>query len=282
MRFPIAPVVRPRDLAGASNGKLPASILKSVKPNPSWQMHHIAARAWEAMRAAAWSAGIKLSVSGNPYRSYERQVQLFNQRYTSTFTAGVNTRQDVRVWDGKMYYKRLGVAAVAVPGTSNHGWGLAVDTAIDADGDLGFEWPTKSIDQSAINWLLANASKYGFSWELQSEPWHLRYVLGEIVPQAVLDFENPPTNPVFDPENGKFALWPLANKASLRINSKGDMVKYLQGVLKTKAGQNINVNGVFDAQTEIAVKNIQRFFGLTVDGWVGKQTWTAVDKLAAA
>lgn len=282
MRYPIAPVVRPSDLTGTTNGKLPSNLLTPVKPNEKWQMHHVAARAWEAMRSEAWKDGIKLSVSGNPYRSYDRQAELFNQRYTSTFTPGVNTQQDQRVWNGKRYYKRLGVAAVAVPGTSNHGWGLAVDTAIDADGDLGFEWPPKSIDQNTINWLLANAAKYGFSWELQSEPWHLRYVAGNNVPQAVLDFENPVEQlPVFDPENGKFSLWPLGQKQKISLGSSGDVVRYLQGVLKNKAGQNISVNGVFDQKTDDAVENLQRFFKLKVDGLVGPQTWGIVDLLAS-
>jgi len=34
--------------------------------------------------------------------------------------------------------------------------------------------------------LAANATKFGFSWEvLPSEPWHLRYVAGDNVPEAV-------------------------------------------------------------------------------------------------
>jgi LAS superfamily LD-carboxypeptidase LdcB len=36
-----------------------------------------------------------------------------------------------------------------------------------------------------LDWLLKNAHLYGFSWEVQSEPWHLRYVAGDDVPEAV-------------------------------------------------------------------------------------------------
>lgn len=37
-----------------------------------------------------------------------------------------------------------------------------------------------------LAWLAANATKFGFSWEvLPSEPWHLRYVAGDDVPEAV-------------------------------------------------------------------------------------------------
>jgi LAS superfamily LD-carboxypeptidase LdcB len=34
--------------------------------------------------------------------------------------------------------------------------------------------------------MLKNADDFGFSWEVQSEPWHLRYVAGDKVPAAVL------------------------------------------------------------------------------------------------
>lgn len=288
MTYPVAPLVRPADLNGTTNGQLPARLLKPVNPNTQWHMHHIAARAWEALRAAAWANGIKLSVSGNPYRSYQQQVNLFNQRYTNTYNAGINTLQDQRTWNGVKYYKRLGVAAVATPGTSNHGWGLAVDTAVDSDGDLAFEWPVKNIDQAAINWLLANAAKYGFSWEIQSEPWHIRYVTGDKIPAAVLEFERAggvnvtPSAPVFDPAKGQWGTWPTKVKPVARLGSTGDHVKYLQGVLKAKAGQNVTIDGNFGPQTDTAVKNLQRFFKLTVDGVVGPQTWKTVDWLATA
>lgn len=287
MTFPIAPVIRPADLTGQNNGKLSSTLLRPVNPNKNWQMHHLAARAWEALRTAAWANGVKLSVSGNPYRSYDQQVSLFNQRYTSTYSPTVNTLEQQRVWNGTTYYKKLNVAPVAVPGSSNHGWGLAVDTAIDADGDLEFEWPTKSLDQNAINWLLANAPKYGFSWELQSEPWHIRYVAGDKVPTAVLAFEktgiSTPTSLPFDPANGQWGKYPTLVKPDQKNGARNDYVKYLQGVLKRKAGQStITVDGYFGDQTETAVKNLQKFLGLTVDGWVGSQTWKSIDWLANA
>jgi hypothetical protein len=34
-----------------------------------------------------------------------------------------------------------------------------------------------------------HAGEFGWSWELQSEPWHLRYVAGDEVPAAVIEFE---------------------------------------------------------------------------------------------
>jgi len=230
-------------------------------------MHHIAARAWEALRAVAWRAGVRLSVSGNPYRSYEQQLNLFNQRYTSTYDPGINTLEDKRVWNGVTYYKRIGVAAVAVPGTSNHGWGLAVDTAIDADGDLAFEWPPKSLDQAAINWLLANASKYGFSWELQSEPWHIRYVTGDSVPQAVLDYEKGTTPPP--------APAPDVPKATIRLGSTGAEVTKMQNHCKFWGWYPYTVDGSCGPRTVEAIKKLQAACKTTTDGVYGPVSQTA-------
>ena len=58
-------------------------------------------------------------------------------------------------------------------------------------------------------------------------------------------------------------------------------VKYIQNVLKQRAGQSaLVVDGIFGNQTYNAVVALQRFFKLTVDGWVGPQTWGIIDFLA--
>jgi peptidoglycan hydrolase-like protein with peptidoglycan-binding domain len=47
------------------------------------------------------------------------------------------------------------------------------------------------------------------------------------------------------------------------------------------AGQDIAIDGDFGPQTEKAVKNVQAFFRITVDGVVGsRQTWPIIDYLA--
>jgi len=139
-------------------------------------MYRKAADAFIAMREAALRDGIILSTTGT-YRTYDQQVQLFKQRFTT-----VDTGRTSRVWNGTRYWLKKGVALAAVPATSNHGWGLAIDVALDADGDLQFEWPPKPIDRKTIGWLVANADRYGFGWELDSEPWHLRYYVGDAIP----------------------------------------------------------------------------------------------------
>lgn len=61
---------------------------------------------------------------------------------------------------------------------------------------------------------------------------------------------------------------------TLRIGSKGTQVKVLQFLLNAK-GYNVgNVDGIFGAKTLAAVKAFQKAYGLSVDGIVGKNTWT--------
>jgi LAS superfamily LD-carboxypeptidase LdcB len=65
---------------------------------------------------------------------------------------------------------------MAVPGTSKHNLGIAVDIK-------------NSTEPKRLQWLAANAVSFGFSWEVvPSEPWHLRYVCGDAKPQRVLDW----------------------------------------------------------------------------------------------
>ncbi len=87
--------------------------------------------------------------------------------------------------------------------------------------------------------------------------------------------------PPFNPDRGQFSLYPIAkNKALVRRGARGDVVAYLQGVIKHKAGGAISVDGDFGSKTENRVKDVQRFFKLTVDGVVGSKTWDVIDFLA--
>ena len=61
-------------------------------------------------------------------------------------------------------------------------------------------------------------------------------------------------------------------RATLRINSKGDDVKYLQKVL------GLTVDGAFGPKTDAAVKKFQKEHGLVADGIVGPKTWTIIEK----
>jgi peptidoglycan hydrolase-like protein with peptidoglycan-binding domain len=89
--------------------------------------------------------------------------------------------------------------------------------------------------------------------------------------------------PRWDPRNCAFGIYPTAlNKPTIQLGSQNAHVGYLQGVLKCRSGQNINVAALpgpwyFGTQTRTAVRNFQAFWGLTVDGVVGPQTWAVID-----
>lgn len=194
MAYPKKDVVRPRCLDGMTNGKLPANILVDtlgLGGGPVVRLVEPAARAWRAMTNRARLDGVILKATSlmDSYRPYTVQERIFRDRYTTAYLPG----RPSKIWNGKRWYQKPRTAMAAVPGTSNHGLGITVDTGCERDGDPG----TESLDAEALAWLLEHADTYGWSWEVQSEPWHIRYYRGDNIPAAVLAFEN--TNPAPTP-----------------------------------------------------------------------------------
>ena len=62
----------------------------------------------------------------------------------------------------------------------------------------------------------------------------------------------------------------------LRRGSQGDEVEELQALLNAKYGANLDVDSIFGAKTEAAVKAFQQAKGLTADGIVGPKTRAAL------
>jgi peptidoglycan hydrolase-like protein with peptidoglycan-binding domain len=62
----------------------------------------------------------------------------------------------------------------------------------------------------------------------------------------------------------------------VKLNSTGDLVKYLQGVLNKK-GAKLALDGFFGPVTNTAVKAYQTATHIVVDGIVGAQTWAKID-----
>jgi hypothetical protein len=91
------------------------------------------ARAFIAMRDAAAADGVQLWVNSG-YRSQEHQQWLY-----TAWRAGFGNR-------------------AARPGYSNHQSGRALDLDLDRPG--------------ALDWLSANARRFGFKRTVKSEPWH--------------------------------------------------------------------------------------------------------------
>jgi len=135
--------------AGHQNGRIPSNALCPVPTAPSLQLECGAATAFDQLSTAFEAAiGQNIGITDG-YRSYDEQVTC-------------------RLEKGSL---------CANPGTSNHGWGKAVD--------IGACCGVNSGAGPAFDWLTANASRYGWNhpaWApaggSKPEPWHWEY--GEI------------------------------------------------------------------------------------------------------
>jgi len=159
MILPVKSVTLPHDLKNQANGKLDANLLLPVDGG---HMHHLAAKHFTSLAFAAKKAGFILKPTSevDTYRNYAVQLTTFFKRYDNTKRA---TRTEK--FENKQWWLKPGVAGAAVPGTSNHGWGLAIDIA--------------HVTPAMLEWLVKHADAYGFSWESQSENWHIRYYKGD-------------------------------------------------------------------------------------------------------
>ena len=93
--------------------------------------------------------------------------------------------------------------------------------------------------------------------------------------------------PTFDPSQCKWGYLPTITKPYTERGDSGTYVGYLRGVLKCKSGQTqLTVNPPpgpwnFNWVLKEAVMDFQTFWGLTVDGEVGPQTWPLIDWASA-
>jgi LAS superfamily LD-carboxypeptidase LdcB len=131
--MPAVPVTDTMRAAG--NGQLPDSLLSSIGQG-DFSLARPAADAFMRMVNAAKRDGVTFGVN-DAYRSYAEQVDIA---------------------DRKGIYGQGGLAAV--PGTSNHGWGLAVDL---------------ELDDRAQAWMQENAWRYGYFDDVPGESWHWTY-----------------------------------------------------------------------------------------------------------
>lgn len=106
------------------------------------------------------------------YRTQEKQERLFGEKVDSLLEEGYSQSEAERVAGEN----------VALPGTSEHQLGLAVDI-VDINQQVLEEDQENTLTQQ---WLLANSWKYGFILRypkekssitgITYEPWHYRYV----------------------------------------------------------------------------------------------------------
>lgn len=199
------------------NGRLPSSTLTPI--GGGYFLRKDAAAAFLAMSAEAQRKyGTAIHVVAG-YRTYARQVYFWN------------------LW-------RAGRGNLAAhPGTSNHGWGLAIDLA----------------SQQMRHIVDAIGVKYGWAkrWsDAPSEWWHIKW-----------DSSHVNVN--------------ITVVKTLRKGQTGPSIKTLQRQLRTLGFKSVpaagkNGYGYFGASTVKVVKRIQKKHHLPVDGVVGPKTHAAI------
>lgn len=168
------------------NGKIPTVNLTALSVGGFLQAN--AAYWFEQWRIAASKAGHDLTITSiaDAYRVYAVQERIFRQRYTPLPTQFAPGKTDRRLWVGVYWYRKPGYAAAAVPGTSNHGKGVAVD--IKNVGGFTSEF---------YKWLKATGADYGFSnteGASVNEAWHWVHD-GKVVPPKPAPPKPTPTTP---------------------------------------------------------------------------------------
>ncbi|NDB83048.1 MAG: hypothetical protein EB127_09970, partial [Alphaproteobacteria bacterium] len=117
-----------------ANGKLDPSKLTTVQGG--YQLRNDAAQAFQSASASAKKTGVSLALS-SAYRSYEKQAALYANRANNPYP-------------------------VAAPGTSNHGYGIAIDVP---EGTPGHRW------------MIANGRQFGWK-NLPGDAVHFDFVGG--------------------------------------------------------------------------------------------------------
>ena len=123
------------------------------------------------MLSDAKKAGLNVIVC-SAYRSVEQQKQVFSDSMRRRVNSGM------RYWEAYVETTKN----VAVPGTSEHSLGLALDLISQSYQELD----EKQANTAEAKWLAQNCYKYGFILRYPSdksditgivfEPWHFRYV----------------------------------------------------------------------------------------------------------
>ena len=211
----------------AGNGNLPDSSLSPIAGGG--QLRNDAAAAWNAMAARIYDErGVRIRVNGpdSAYRTYARQVYWRNY-----------------------WCSRGACQNAAVPGTSNHGWGIATDVP--------------SYVQSLIGTF---GSAYGWRKSCSDAPWeawHYKWCGGWSGQNPGPDYEAGPTGPSYP---------------TLKNGDKGKAVKRMQRHLhRWNVGlTRPNPDGTFGDNTKDAVRQFQIVHSLKSDGVVGKNTWKAL------
>ncbi len=152
-------------------------------------IHHKVVEPWNNMVKAARKAGFNLAIASG-YRSFERQLSIWNRKYSGELTVKDVDNQllDITKLSPQQQLEAI-LTYSALPGTSRHHWGTDLDfydpSCLDEDQSLQLE-PWEYIDSGPFSlltaWLFENAQEFGFYFPYDKyrggvacEPWHLSY-----------------------------------------------------------------------------------------------------------
>lgn len=226
---------------------------------PGQRLLPAAAASWDAAARACQAKYGWTPTLTDSFRPLDVQERIFRQRYRQGNHAGARGfTSDVRHWDGQPWTRLTGTAAAAVPGTSNHGGGVAVDA-----GHAGQSFAT--FTDTHRKQFMGIAADYGWTdteGRRVNEPWHLDYEQAK------------------DKHRGTPPASAPAASGTLRQGDHGARVKALQEGLNHAfpAYSKLTPDGSFGPATVKVVETFQTRAGLKPDGVVGPATIAALAK----
>ncbi len=210
---------------------------------------------------------------GQGLRDPTQQLQLFLSRH-------VPDPNGKYTYDGKTWSRLPNVAAAVPPGTSMHEIGLAADLT----GDMG--------------WVGAHAADFELQTfaNVNNEPWHVQPVE---LPRGRSSYEKDAAwgRPPWDRSTGAGASSSSTSSSSSGAASAGADALMLTPALRARPGDTgpaVDImiealiareqlpdtpesrDGSYEPADQQVVEAFQRAAGLTVDGIVGPQTWSAL------
>lgn len=154
-------IKKPKYLLNQHNGVIDEHLLENIRGG---RLLEPVAKKWNEMREAAFHDGVVLMPvnSSSTYRTLVQQIRIFLSRHEPCDASHPHSIY----WDNRYWALKKNLALAAIPGMSNHGWGLSIDVRLSPYG-------------REKDWLLKHALRFGFCWEYVSEPWHLTYFPGD-------------------------------------------------------------------------------------------------------
>lgn len=152
--------------------------LSSTLVGEKYQLLEEAAIAFEEMKAEAAKDNINLKIVSS-YRSFERQLAIWNRKYKQNESLGLTPNQNI---------KKI-TEYSTIPGTSRHHWGTEIDVVAaepEVQGDvlLSHLFENDGPYYTLKKWMDEHANSFGFFLVytkdinrkgFQYEPWHYSY-----------------------------------------------------------------------------------------------------------